>query len=177
MLDLFIEHLLERISPRQVEEVLDKNYHTTRSLLRKMEAAGEIRHVNSHYVAIPGNMSCNQRNQPKASVPQPAGQIARAEELWPSATDYSDYVDYANASVLSIVPQTFSTLLHWRQVLLGSPHQRREICSLREALQDAQDHQDIAVINVIKRNIVSTGNLQMISSLWHSVDYQSPAVD
>jgi hypothetical protein len=237
MLDLLIEHLPEGISPRQVEEVLDKNYHTTRSLLRKMEAAGEIRHVNSHYVAIPRNISrnhCNQRNQRNhcnqsiASALQPAGQIARCEEPCPPTIDYSDYAstsvlshvsqtysippplagvslqpppsapeellsqsgvmqdtrdqqdvdvinrhqgnqsmssttqagdhvqqrsatcsDYADDSVTSNVSQTLGILLHWRQVLLGSPHRRREICSLREALQDAQDHQDITVISVI----------------------------
>jgi hypothetical protein len=94
--------------------------------------------------------------------------------------DYSDYADYANTCVLSHVSQTLGILLHLRQVLLDSPHRRREICSLREALQDAQDHQDItviSVINVINWNIMSTGDLHMIGSLWHSVDYQSPTVD
>ncbi len=99
MLDLLSEHLPEGICPRQVEEVLDKKYHTTRSLLRKIEAAGEIRHVNSHYVAIPGNISrnqcnqCNQRNQSIASALQPAGQIARCEAPCPSTIDYGDYAD------------------------------------------------------------------------------------
>ncbi len=41
MLDLLSEHLSVGMSPRQMAEVLDKNYHTTRSLLLKMEALSE----------------------------------------------------------------------------------------------------------------------------------------
>ena len=37
------------MSARQVAEALNKNYNTTRSLLRKMEATGEIRHVDNQY--------------------------------------------------------------------------------------------------------------------------------
>ena len=72
ILDLLSEQFPEGMTPRQVAEALDKNYHTTRCLLRKMEVAGEIQHTDSQYVAIPrdnaGNQSdyshqCNQRNQ------------------------------------------------------------------------------------------------------------------
>lgn len=52
ILDLLQEQLPDGMSPREIAEALDKNYHTTRSLLRKMEEAGEIRRCNRHYVAI-----------------------------------------------------------------------------------------------------------------------------
>ncbi|HEY6411383.1 MAG TPA: hypothetical protein VIY29_28310 [Ktedonobacteraceae bacterium] len=39
------------MSARQVAEALDKNYHTTRSLLRKMEDAGEVRNLSQQNVA------------------------------------------------------------------------------------------------------------------------------
>jgi hypothetical protein len=67
--------------------------------------------------------------------------------------DYSDYADNTDDGVTSNLSQTLSILLHWRQALLGSSYRRREICSLKEALQDVQDHQDIVVIGVINRNI------------------------
>src|SRR5260370_10316267 len=47
MIDLLIEHLPEGMSPRQVAEALDKNYHTTRSLLRKMEDSAVIRPIST----------------------------------------------------------------------------------------------------------------------------------
>ena len=56
ILDLLSEQFPEGMTPRQVAEALDKNYHTTRCLLRKMEVAGEIQHTDSQYVAIPREM-------------------------------------------------------------------------------------------------------------------------
>jgi hypothetical protein len=35
----------EGMSPREIAEALKKNYHTTRSILRKMEGMGEIVHL------------------------------------------------------------------------------------------------------------------------------------
>jgi hypothetical protein len=78
ILDLLSEQFPEGMTPRQVAEALDKNYHTTRCLLRKMEAVGEIQHTDSQYLAIPrdnsGNQSdytdaCNQCNHRNQSVP------------------------------------------------------------------------------------------------------------
>lgn len=89
----------------------DKNYHTTRSLQHKMEAVGEIRRVNNHSVAIPRDISRNQRNhcnQSVASELRPADQMARSEESFPSTTDYVDYADYTDVSVSSNVFQTHS---------------------------------------------------------------------
>ena len=99
------------MSPWQVTETLDKNYHTTRSLLRKMEAVGEIRRVNNHSVAISRDISRNQRNhcnQSVASALQPAGQMARYKESFASTTDYVDYADYTDESVSANVFQTHS---------------------------------------------------------------------
>src|SRR6266404_6280187 len=113
ILDLLSEQLPEGMSPRQVAEALDKNYHTTRSLLRKMEAADEIRHVKNHYVAIPTDSprnqrnQCNQRNQSVPSALQPAGQMARGEEPCPPANDYVDYTDYADVSIPSNISHPY----------------------------------------------------------------------
>lgn len=80
----------------------DKNYHTTRSLQRKIEAVGEIRRVNNHSVAIPRDISRNHCNQSVASELRPADQMACSEESFPSITDYTD------VSVSSNVFQTHS---------------------------------------------------------------------
>jgi hypothetical protein len=42
ILDLLSEQLPDGMSARQMAESLDKNYHTTRCLLRNIEATGEI---------------------------------------------------------------------------------------------------------------------------------------
>jgi len=113
ILDLLSEQLPEGMSPRQVAEALGKNYHTTRCLLRKMEAADEIRHVKNHYVAIPTDSprnqrnQCNQRNQSVPSALQPAGQMARGEEPCPPANDYVDYTDYADVSIPSNISHPY----------------------------------------------------------------------
>jgi integrase len=67
--DLLTEQFPEGMSARQVAETLDKNYHTTRCLLRKMEAAGDICHVNNHYGAIAGENSRNQQHHCNQTEP------------------------------------------------------------------------------------------------------------
>ena len=103
------------MGPRKVAEALDKNYHTTRCLLCKMEAAGSIQHVKSHYVALPGENSrnqrnqCHHRNQRNQSVPsvlQLDGQITRGGEPCLPAIDYSDGSDYAHVNVSANGSQT-----------------------------------------------------------------------
>jgi hypothetical protein len=145
----------EGMSPRQVAEALHKKYHTTCSLLRKMEAAGEIRHVKSHSVAIPRDIfrnqrnQCNQRNQSVASTLQPAGQMTRGEEPCPSATDYSDYAD---ESISTHVSQTHSISPPLAGASLRNPAASEDLPSEREDLQDAQDQREVSVINCHQRN-------------------------
>ena len=158
ILDLLSEQLPEGMGPRQVAEALDKNYHTTRCLLRKMEAAGEIQHVKSQYVAIPGDNSrnqsdyshqCNQRNQRNhrnqlmASAPQLASQMARGEEPCPPA---SDYADYAHESVSTNVSQTLSIPPPFGGCSLQLPAAVEDLLSQREDVQGTQDYRDDAVI-------------------------------
>ncbi len=55
ILDLLREHpqQQEGLRPREIAGALEKNYHTTRSLLGKMVDAGEVTRVGSRYVARP----------------------------------------------------------------------------------------------------------------------------
>jgi hypothetical protein len=141
ILDLLSEQLPEGMSSRQVAEALHKNYHTTRSLLRKMEATGEVRHINSHYVPIPLDNSRNQRNQRNQLAPsalQPAGKIARGEEPCSLAIDYSD---------LSNVSQTHSIPPPLAGASLRLTAVPEDLLSQSGVMQKAQNQRDVDVIN------------------------------
>ena len=64
ILDLLREQGPDGMSAREIAATLQKNYHTTRSLLRKMEDAGEVRHANGHYLAV----SADSRQQSMAAI-------------------------------------------------------------------------------------------------------------
>ncbi len=153
ILDLLSEQFPEGMSPRQVAEALDKNYHTTRCLLRKLEAAGEIQHADSQYVAIPVEHSrnqrnqCNQRNQSVPSALQRDDQVARSEEPCRPAIDYVDYIDYAGESVSANVSQTYSIPPPFGGCSLQFSSASEDVLSPREDMQDAQEHRDVGVIN------------------------------
>ena len=138
-------------------EGLDKNYHTTRCLLRKLEAAGEIQHADSQYVAIPVENSRHQRNQSVPSALQRDDQIARGEE---SCLLVSDYTDYTGESVSANVSPTLSIPPPFRGCSLQFQSASKDVFSLREDIQDAQDHQDVGVINRNQRNQSMSATLQ-----------------
>ena len=52
ILDLLREQGPDGMSAREIAATLPKNYHTTRSLLRKMKDAGEVRHADGRYLAV-----------------------------------------------------------------------------------------------------------------------------
>src|SRR6266571_6790368 len=52
ILDLLREQGPDGMNPREIAEALEKNYHTTRSLLRKMEDSREVRRSDGQYLAI-----------------------------------------------------------------------------------------------------------------------------
>ena len=155
ILDLLTEQFPDGMSPRQVAEALDKNYHTTRCLLRKLEAAGEIQHADGQYVAIPvGNSrhqrnQCNQRNQSVPSALQRDDQIARGEETCLSASDDTDFVGKsvsANVNLTLNIPPPFGSCS------LQFPSISEDLLSQRECMQDAQVDRNVGVINRNQRN-------------------------
>jgi hypothetical protein len=109
ILDLLTEQLPEGMTARQIAGALDKNYHTMRSLLRKLVATGEIIHVNNHYVATAGgNYSdhyhhCNQHIQTEPSAQHTIGQIVHGEESCLPSRDDSDDSDYGNHACEKVV--------------------------------------------------------------------------
>ena len=52
ILELLREQHPDGLSAREVAEALEKNIHTTRTLLRKMEDTGEIRRFDGQYIAL-----------------------------------------------------------------------------------------------------------------------------
>ena len=105
ILDLLAEQP-EGMSPREVAEALEKNYHTTRSLLRKMEEAGEVARLQGRYLARSGTRSRQQvPPAPGNGLVNPVGQQQNGEHTTPdhessdeqnetSQRDAADYADY-----------------------------------------------------------------------------------
>jgi len=133
ILDLLTEQAPLGMSPRQVAEALQKNYHTVRSLLRKMEDAHEVQHDHNRYFATPKNLL-----------------LERAEQSRSRLTDDSDYGDDTTDHSVSMPSQV-------RQY---APLRRDADVQATPAdhLMDAEDwqqvgnHQHRTTISVINRN-------------------------
>src|SRR5260370_6999184 len=80
--------------PREIAEALEKNYHTTRSLLRKMAEAGEVRRFDGQYIAASADTGHRQW-RPSDGVDQKE-QLQQQQPTCSDAIDYVDYTDYAD---------------------------------------------------------------------------------
>src|SRR5260370_33304709 len=89
--------------PREIAEALEKNYHTTRSLLRKMEEAGEVRRSDGQYIAASADTGHRQWR------PSDGGdQKEQLQQQQPKCRDaiyYVDYTDYADANPHAAFPE------------------------------------------------------------------------
>jgi hypothetical protein len=107
ILDLLTEQCPDGMSAKQIAHALDKNYHTTRSLLHKMEDAGEIRHQGNFYYAPAPTDPPHQDQHPSHMEPtvgktqtedqmdeQPSSVIDDIDDI--DDADYTDYVDYSD---------------------------------------------------------------------------------
>jgi hypothetical protein len=90
MLDLLREQGPEGMRAREIAETLQKNYHTTRSLLRKMEETGDVRRVDGHYRAV--SAKSNHSEWPPTS----GNTLNEQHSTCRDENDYTDYVDYAD---------------------------------------------------------------------------------
>jgi hypothetical protein len=185
ILDLLNEQFPEGMTPRQVAEALDKNYHTTRCLLRKLEVAGLIQHADSQYVAIPVENSrnqsdyshqrnqCNHRNQSVPSALQHDDQIARSEKLCLPTSDYADYVGKsvsANVSQMLSIPPFGGCSLQF-------PSASEDILPQREYMQEAQEHRDVGVINRNQCNQCNQSMSVTTQASDHVEQYPAPCSD
>jgi hypothetical protein len=171
----------EGMSPREIAEALDKNYHTTRSILRKMEENGEIARLHGRYLALSIKRSREQMQFANGNGPlkhiqhhQRRGQTASSEESRDNhagapesdATDYIDYVDYANDTPADSVDYTdyvddsnnTSAASFTPESPLHNAANVQEkmtsipLCKQGALLKEEDYQQEQAVINVINRN-------------------------
>ena len=145
ILHLLTEHMPDGMSPREIAEALDKNYHTTRSLLRKMEEAGDITHYKKHYIAL----SNEQALRPSLHVSPSPGS---------DATDDSDDVDDTESGSNSSFSRSSSPVQQTVQPVVdtsNSPGSQREHESQQQEPSDASlinDRSDSPVISVINHH-------------------------
>ncbi len=174
IIDVLTEQLPGGMTPRQIAEALDKNYHTTRSLLRKMEDAGEIRHTNNQYFVLSKDIVCNQRNQcnhrnQSVSSERPLhseGQLEHKQVQALSAFDYADDVDYTDysddADDSSSPDMATSHELAPSRVDTALQHAPLALFAKTEGVQQQEDHRAHAVISVINRNHSDTPASQTV---------------
>jgi DNA-binding CsgD family transcriptional regulator len=104
ILELLREQGPDGMSPREIAESLQKNYHTTRSLLRKMEDTGEVRRSAGRYVALPMVSGQGRSRSPGISRQQadPTNHEDRIKQQQRpgsggvDGSDGSDYTDYGD---------------------------------------------------------------------------------
>ena len=90
ILDLLCEQGADGMKTREIAEALQKNYHTTRSLLRKMEESGDVRRVDGRYRAVSLESHHSEWSPPGENTHTEQHTTDRAE------IDYVDYVDYSD---------------------------------------------------------------------------------
>jgi predicted transcriptional regulator len=106
IIDLLREQGPDGMNPREIAEALEKNYHTTRSILRKMEQTGEITQLHGRYFVLSGERNHHGQRQPPQGnddrkedleshqAMDPAGVDGSDDYTSVSQSDYTDYADY-----------------------------------------------------------------------------------
>ena len=97
ILDLLREQCPDGMSARQIAEALEKNYHTTRSLLRKMEDTGKVRRSAGRYVALSMVTGQVQSRSPGISRQQ-AGLVDQGDRMKQQQRPCSGRVDGGDGS-------------------------------------------------------------------------------
>jgi hypothetical protein len=136
ILDLLTEQLPDGMCPREIAEALDKNYHTTRSLLRKLEGTGDITHTNKKYVAVARREE--ELGNPSLQSP-PSSSSDTIDD-----TDYVDATDYADDSNDSSL-STLSTAVH--ETLQSTRDAPGPRISQQESTSEQQEQSDPSIIN------------------------------
>jgi hypothetical protein len=95
ILDLLREQGPDGMSAREIAATLTKNYHTTRSLLRKMEDAGEVRHAEGNYLAVSADIGYHSQ-WPPLHGNNNKEQHEQQQPTDSAASDDSDYDDYGD---------------------------------------------------------------------------------
>jgi hypothetical protein len=153
------------MSAREITEALQKNYHTTRSLLRKMEEAGEVRRTNGRYIPTDIDASPAQRRLPAGfdQQNQYEQQHSKSCEVVEESTcqannderddnDYSDYADYAD-DTFDISQDSHTEGIDRTE--MSSTYQEQVSTCIREGItlqQEEHQPQEVPVINCHRCN-------------------------
>ncbi len=143
ILDLLCEQGLDGMSAREIAGALQKNYHTTRSLLRKMEETGEVRRSNRQYSAVPTDSDHRQR-RPSEGIDQQHSTCGDAVDgsVYTDCNDDFDYTDYAYYSDYADDTSDGSYTEGSNLSESTAVHQVQESISLRkEVLKKHQEHE------------------------------------
>jgi len=152
ILDLLREQGPDGMNPREIAEALEKNYHTTRSLLRKMEESGEVKRSDGQYIAI----SADSRHSQWQSSER-IDQQEQLEQLQPRSSDAIDYVDYVDYSdYADYADDSFTEGCHLAGAVVVHEAEAPELISRHETtvakLQQETNQSEPAVINRNQRN-------------------------
>ncbi len=153
ILELLREKGSDGMNSWEVAEALEKNYHTTRSLLRKMEDTGEVSRCDGRYVAPSMNTGQVQRRSPDISHQQP-DQVDQEDHMkqqqrpcmgdgdGDDGSDYSDYSDVDDDTGATSNGVNRHEIAPSQQMLgSGPPHE-----GVAEMQQDGE-HDETNVIN------------------------------
>jgi hypothetical protein len=89
------------MNPREIADALEKNYHTTRSTLRKMEQTGEITRLHGRYFVLSIERNDQGQRQPSHGNDDrqehlESHQMMGLAKAFVDESDETDYTDYAN---------------------------------------------------------------------------------
>ena len=162
ILDVLREQRLDGMSPREIADTLGKNYHTTRSMLRKMEESGEVARLDGRYRELSversqghmqppsqGNGQIKQGDSHQTSGQATPGGGSRDDHDGTTQSDATDYTDYTDDTPAG--PCTKEGNPGEAPALL-EPGESITVCKDGPILQGDRHQQEIAVISVINRN-------------------------
>ena len=147
ILDLLREQGSDGMSAREIAEALEKNYHTTRSLLRKMEDAGEVKRSDGQYFAV--SLDAGHRQGRPSDGIDHQEQRAQQQPTCSAAIDYVDYTDYDDYADYTS-DDSFTEVCH-RSEGTGV-HQVQKSISVREDVDERQQGHDQREHTVINRH-------------------------
>jgi hypothetical protein len=166
IIDLLGEQGTDGMTPREIADALEKNYHTTRSILRKMEQTGEVTRLHGRYFVLSvernhqGQRQPSQRNDDRKEDLESHQMMGLAKAFVDESDDHesarqsdeTDYTDYGNDTAAT----TFTKKRDLEDA--GCEQQGMQsitLCEHEALLQEDRHQREPAVINgitVINRN-------------------------
>ncbi len=178
IIELLREQGTDGMNPREIAEALEKNYHTTRSILRKMEETGEVTRLHGRYLALSGERNHQRQRQPSQGNDDckehleshqtmglaSAGMDGSDDHERAGQSDENDYADYGN--------DTSATSFSEKPALDDADSEQQGMKSLtlckHVALPQENRHQQepavISSITVINRNQCNQRNQLQVST-------------